>query len=263
MQETTVLLEIHDGIGWIRLNRPRQLNAFSRQLVDDLNTALDRLESDSSCRVIVVTGTGRAFSAGGDLKEFKHHLDTADHDGLIRLIEDTANTLTRFEESTRPVVAAVNGIAAAGGMELILCCDIVMAAENAMIGDGHAKYGVLPGAGGATRLTQKIPRNSASRLLLSGELFNAGHPIFAGLVNEVVPDQELHHCAGELARHMAGLSPLALGHIKQVAREACNEPASIGLKLELEAFQSYIGSDDFTEGMAAFFQRRTPKFHGR
>lgn len=263
MNESTVLLEVRDGVGWIRLNRPNRLNAFSRRLIDDLNTVLDRIDDDSRCRVIVVTGNGRAFSAGGDLKEFKCHLDAADRDGLVRLIDYTAGTLSRLEESPRPVVAAVNGIAVAGGMELMLCCDIVVAAESALMGDGHAKYGVLPGAGGAARLVHKIASNSAARLLLTGELFPAGHRIFTGLVDEVVPDAALLQRVARLAEHMARLSPLALGHIKAVAREARHQPVSVGLKLELAAFGDYVGSEDFAEGMAAFGERRIPEFHGR
>jgi enoyl-CoA hydratase/carnithine racemase len=263
MTESTVLLEVREGVGWIRLNRPQHLNAFSRQLMDDLNAVLDHIDADPGCRVIVVTGTGRAFSAGGDLTEFKHHLDTDDRDGLLRFIDYTAATLTRLENSARPVVAAVNGLAVAGGMELILCCDIVLAADSARIGDGHAKYGVLPGAGGAARLVNKVAPNAAIRLLLTGDLLPAGDPVFAGLVNEVVTLGELHDRTARLARHMAGLSPLALGHIKTVAREARHQPVSVGLKLELEAFKTYVGSEDFAEGMAAFSERRTPEFCGR
>lgn len=263
MDETTVSLEVSEGVGWIRLDRPKQLNAFSRRLMDDLNEVLDRIDADKCCRVIVVTGNGRAFSAGGDLKEFKHFLDAGDHDGLVRLIDYTATTLTRLEESTKPVIAAVNGVAVAGGMEMLLCCDIVLAAQSAMLGDGHAKYGVLPGAGGATRLVHKIPFNSAARLLLTGELFPARHRVFNGLIDEVLPDELLLKRTADLARQMSRLSPLALGNIKAVAQEARNQPVSVGIKLELAAFQSYVGSADFAEGMAAFSERRTPTFLGR
>ncbi|MGV9802903.1 enoyl-CoA hydratase/isomerase family protein [Mycobacterium sp. NPDC003449] len=260
---TTVLLDIADGIGWLRLNRPESLNALSRQLIDDLNSALDQLEREPRCRTIVVTGMGSAFSAGGDLKEFKHHIDSDDADGLLGLIDYTAKALTRLENSPKPVIAAVNGVAVAGGMELLLCCDIVLAAETAMIGDGHARYGVLPGAGGAARLVNKVAPNIAARLLLTGELFPAGHRHFTGLIDEVVPYAELLSRATELAAHMTQLSPLALASIKKVSHEAKGRPASVGLKLELAALENYVGSRDFAEGMAAFSQRRTPKFSGR
>jgi len=263
MTEPTVLLDVRDGVAWLHLNRPRQLNALSRELTWELNTTLDRIEADPRCRVIVVTGVGRAFSAGGDLTEFKRHLDAGDADGLLRLIDDTATTLTRFEDNSRPVIAAVNGIAVAGGMEMLLCCDIVVAAESALMGDGHAKYGVIPGAGGAARLVHKVSSNSAARLLLTGELFPAGHRVFTGLVDEVVPDGCLRDRAHQLAVQMARLSPLALGHIKAVAREARHQPVSVGLKLEFAAFADYVGSKDFAEGMAAFSERRIPEFHGR
>jgi enoyl-CoA hydratase/carnithine racemase len=260
---TTVLVEVADNIGWLRLNRPDKLNAFSRQLINDLNSALDHLESDPHCRVIVITGMGTAFSAGGDLAEFKRHIDDDDHDGLVALIDYTATSLTRLEDSSKPVIAAVNGVAVAGGMEMLLCCDIVLAADSAMIGDGHAKYGVLPGAGGATRLVSKVAPNVAARLLLTGELFPAGHHVFAGLIDEVLPKDELLSRAENLAAHMARLSPLALANIKRVSHEAKDQPVAVGLKLELAALEGYIGCADFGEGMAAFSERRRPEFTGK
>ena len=257
-----VLLDIADGVAWVRLNRPEDLNALSLRLMDDLNAALDQVDADPACRVIVVTGMGRAFSAGGDLKEFKGHLDDEDPDALLHFIDYTAKTFTRLEDSSKPVIAAVNGIAVAGGMELLLCCDIVLAAETAMIGDGHAKYGVLPGAGGAARLVHKVAPNAAARLLLTGQLFPAAHPIFTGLIDEVIPSDELLDHAADLATHVASLSPLALAHIKAVSHEARDQPTSVGLKLELGAFTRYVVSRDFREGMAAFSEHRQPQFSG-
>lgn len=258
--EPPVRLRIEEGVAWITLDRPRSLNAFSQSLMDRLNVVLDEIDADGRARVIVVTGAGDAFSAGGDLKEFKARLDTGRHDELLAFIEYTATTLTRLEDSVRPVIAAVNGTAVAGGLELVLCCDMVLAAEHAMIGDGHLRYGVLPGAGGATRLVQKIPHNIASRLLMTGELVSAEFLRDAGLVNEVLPAPDLLIRAAELANQIAALSPTALGHVKRVSREARSQPASIGLKLELSAFQSYVHSRDLHEGMSAFSERRTPEF---
>lgn len=263
MTEDPVHLQTVDGVAWITLNRPHALNAFSHSLMDCLNVVLDQIDSDITCRVIVVTGHGRAFSAGGDLKEFKQRLDTGDHDKLLAFIDYTAKTLTRLEDNDRPVIAAVNGTAVAGGLELILCCDLVLAAQDARIGDGHLRYGVLPGAGGAARLVQKIPHNIAARLLMTGELFRADFFRDAGLVNEVLPPSELMTRAADLARHIAALSPTAIGHVKHVSREAYSQPTSIGLKLELSAFESYVKSADFAEGMAAFTERRKPTFEDR
>lgn len=263
MTKSTVLLAITRGVGWLRLNRADKRNALSQQLISDLNAALDQIENDPSCRVIVVTGMGPAFSAGGDLREFKQFLDRGDREGLVRFVDRTAKTLSRLEDSPRPVIAAVNGVAVAGGMELLLCCDIVLAADTALIGDGHARYGVLPGAGGVARLVNKVPPNIAARLLLSGELLPAGHRHLTGLVDEVVPHDELIGVAGKLAAHIADLSPLALAHMKRTAHSARNQPVSVGLGLELTTFGDYIGSRDFAEGMSAFSEHRAPVFTGQ
>lgn len=263
MTEDPVHLQTVDGVAWITLNRPHALNAFSHSLMDCLNVVLDQIDSDITCRVIVVTGHGRAFSAGGDLKEFKQRLDTGDHDKLLAFIDYTAKTLTRLEDNDRPVIAAVNGTAVAGGLELILCCDLVLAARDARIGDGHLRYGVLPGAGGAARLVQKIPHNIAARLLMTGELVSANFLRDAGLVNEVLPAANLLARVAELARYIAALSPTALGHIKRVSHAARSQPTSTGLELEMSAFASYVHSADFEEGMAAFTEHRTPAFGNR
>lgn len=156
MTKSTVLLAITRGVGWLRLNRADKRNALSQQLISDLNAALDQIENDPSCRVIVVTGMGPAFSAGGDLREFKQFLDRGDREGLVRFVDHTAKTLSRLEDSPRPVIAAVNGVAVAGGMELLLCCDIVLAADTALIGDGHARYGA-PSRAGSRSLGQQGP----------------------------------------------------------------------------------------------------------
>lgn len=258
----TVTLEVTDAVAWVRLNRPNQLNAFSQELMNDLNAVLDEIELDPTVRVIVVTGNGPAFSAGGDLKQFNRMLMVSDFDGVLKFINLTARTLTRLEENPRPVIAAVNGTAVAGGLEMILCCDIVMAAKGTTIGDGHLKYGVLPGAGGSARLVRKVPHNVASRMLLTGELFPAEHLQRWGLIDDVVDAETLYKTAAERAAQLTSLSPLALSHVKRVAREASTRPASEGLRLELDAFKQYVTSHDFREGMDAFNARRVPEFLG-
>ena len=262
IESTDVQLNIRGAVAWIRLNRPGRLNAFSQSLLDGFNEALDVIDSTSDVRVVIVTGNGRAFSAGGDLVEFRDRVESGDHEGLVSFINYTATTLTRLEENPRPVIGAVNGVAVAGGLELMLCCDIVLAAETAEIGDGHQRYGVVPGAGGSARLVQKVPRNVASRLLLTGDLLPASRFVGWGLIDEVMPASQLEDRANAVALTMAALSPLALGKVKRTARDAATQPTAVGLKLELEAFASYVGSTDFAEGMNAFSDKRAPRFTG-
>jgi enoyl-CoA hydratase/carnithine racemase len=158
------------------------------------------------------------------------------------------------------VIAAVGGIAVAGGFELVLCCDIVVAARDGMMGDGHLRFGVLPGGGGAARLVRKLPPNVASHLLLTGELVPAQYLHELGFVNTIVDVSELDARVSELADHIAQMSPLAVGHVKRVAREAADRSVSEGLRLELEAFAGYVASPDFAEGVSAFDERRRPDF---
>jgi enoyl-CoA hydratase/carnithine racemase len=247
-------------VAYLQLNRPDRLNAFSESLIAALGSALDRIEAEDDCRVIVVAGNGRAFSAGGDLKEFQQRLLANDHAGVTDFVGHAARTLTRLEENPRPVIAAVGGVAVAGGLELVLCCDIVIAARDVMMGDGHLRYGVLPGGGGAARLVRKLAPNVASRLLLTGELVSAEYLRDQGLVNEVVEPSELHRHVSGLAERIAQLSPLAISHVKRVAREAFGRSVADGLRLELDAFAGYVESPDFAEGVSAFDERRRPDF---
>ncbi|GAA4556979.1 enoyl-CoA hydratase/isomerase family protein [Pseudonocardia xishanensis] len=262
-EDRSVSLERRGSVAWVTLQRPEQLNAFSDALIADLGEALDRIDADPACRVVVVTGAGRAFSAGGDLAEFRERLEGGRPEELVAFVDRAAQTLRRLEDSPRPVIAAVNGTAVAGGLELILCCDIVLAAEGVRIGDGHLRYGVLPGGGGAVRLTRKVPRNVAQRLLLTGDLEPAERFREWGLVDTVVPAADLLDRAAALAERLAAMSPLALAEVKRVAREASTVPAAEGLKLELDAFAGYVRSHDLHEGMQAFRERRPPRFEGR
>ncbi|QEC46766.1 enoyl-CoA hydratase/isomerase family protein [Baekduia soli] len=255
-----VELSLDGRVATLRLNRPERLNAISQSLMDALGDALDVIDAQPDCRVIVLGGNGRAFSAGGDLTEFLGRLRANDPAGLTAFVGQVTRTLSRLEDNPRPVIAAVNGVAVAGGLELILCCDIVVAARGAMIGDGHLTYGVLPGGGSAVRLIRKVPANVATRLLLTGDLVPAEELRDHGLVNEVVDADRLDRHVAELAERIARLSPRALAEVKRVARRAAELPVAEGLRLEHEAFGAYADSPDLAEGLAAFEERRRPEF---
>jgi enoyl-CoA hydratase len=253
-------LEFAGHVAYVRLNRPDALNAFSSALVKSLAMALDLIDSHEDCRVIVVTGNGRAFSAGGDLTEFRHRLTNNGHDDLSVFVAFVARTLTRLERNPRPVIGAVGGVAVAGGLELLLCCDIILAARGVEIGDGHLRYGVLPGGGGVTRLIRKLPLNIAAQLLLTGVRMPAEYLQQHGLVNEVVDAAELSKRADDLASHIARQSPAAVRQMKRLIREAGTRTVADGLRLELEAFSQHITTSDFAEGIAAFSERRQPVY---
>jgi enoyl-CoA hydratase len=263
MSEPAVLLKVEDATAWITLNRPEAMNAMSPALSAALTDAVDRVEHDERVRVVIITGAGRAFSAGGDLKSFRANVTSGSHDAFVAGLGESQAMFRRIEQLRCPVVAAVNGYAVAGGLELILCCDLVIAAASAKIGDGHAKYGVIPGGGSTARLPRKIPVNIAKMLLLTGELWPAHDLVACGLVNAVVPDAELKPAVAALAERIARNSPLGLRWIKRLVNDGLGQPLDTATHAEISAFESYARSADFLEGLTAFQEKRAPRFSGR
>ena len=157
MDEQTILTEIRDGAAWITINRPHAMNALSRETVIEIDKAVCDLAQRSDVGALVFKGAGKAFCAGGDLKYFKQSVGSGDMDAFRGYLHLCQDMYRRVEAFPKPTIAMVNGVAVAGGVELILCCDLVMAAESAKIGDGHANFGIIPGGGGAIRLPRKIP----------------------------------------------------------------------------------------------------------
>ncbi len=257
------LLERRGPVAWITLNRPRELNAISPAMLDRLHAILDEVEADPAVRCIVVTGAGRAFCAGADLA-FVHAMPAAERDAAtMAFLRRASSTMSRIEACPKPVVAAVNGVTVAGGLELVLCCDLVLAAEGARIGDGHAKYGLLPGAGASARLPRRVGLSRANWMLFTGALAPARELVAAGLVNEVVPDADLQAAAARLAADVAARSPLGLRRMKELARASLEGSLGEALERELAVNAGYAASFDRNEGLAAFAERREPVFQGR
>jgi len=185
-----VILERAGGIAVVTLNRPNALNALSTSVMHALDSVLNQIEADRELRAIIVTAQGRAFSAGGDLLEFNNQLQS-DPRKLIETLAYNQRVFAKLESLPVPVIGAVNGTAVAGGLELLLCCDVLVASEDAKLGDGHAKYGVVPAGGATVRLFRKIPVNRAMQLFFSASLFSARELLEWGLINEVVPAPQL------------------------------------------------------------------------
>jgi enoyl-CoA hydratase/carnithine racemase len=246
-------LTVRDSIALVRLDRADRLNALSDELLRDFENALDRVDA-SDCRGIVVTGTGRAFCAGADLGQLLDRLDSG-QDQILAFVRRAGVLFSRLEVSPLPVIAAVNGTAVAGGFELVLAADLVVAAEGALLGDGHVRYGVLPGGGGAVRIERKLPANVARRLLLTGDLEPAERFREWGLIEEVVPAERLLDSALALARRIASGSARGLAELKRVANAARDLPTAEALALEFDAFAGYVGSPDLRAGLSAFRDR--------
>lgn len=259
MTEQVVLTRVEGPVGWIRLNRPEALNALNAPLVAEFDEALTRFERDPDVRVLVITGTGRAFCAGGDLNSF----DPARQDTVHEFLRQAAATLEHLPRIEKPVIAALNGVTAAGGLEIAMACDLVVAARSVRIGDAHANFGLLPGAGGAVRLARAVGPARAKYLAFTGQLFPAEYFLPWGLVNEVVDDEELGKRVQELAELVAEKSPLVLAGAKHLIDEAADQSLEAGLRAERVAMYAHMHTEDMREGLAAFAEKRQPHYTGR
>ncbi|MEP9390141.1 AMP-binding protein [Mesorhizobium sp. KR9-304] len=253
-----VILSIDEGIATITINRPDKLNAMDGTVMSSLDGHLRTLHGRPGIRAVIITGTGRSFSAGGDLIEFGARLNE-DPDRLLRDLEFNQGVLTRIEELAVPVIGVANGTAVAGGLELLLCCDLVLAAEGTKIGDGHARYGVVPAGGATVRLPRKIGPARAARLFFTADLVEVELLQSWGLVDEVVPAENLLSRAYDLAERISRCSPEAIRWIKRLTA-ASDKAQDVRLRAELQAFSSHIGGNDLSEGLRAFREKRPPAY---
>lgn len=266
----SVLLDRHplgvDGAvaAVITLNRPDQLNAIDWETVGALGSVLDSLAGDTAVRAVLVTGSGRAFSAGGDLK--KYQALQRDPVAFPRFLLDFHETMGRFRTLPVPAVALVNGVAVAGGLELLLACDFAFAARSARIGDGHLNFGQMGGGGVLTILPRLIGLPRATELVLSGRLLPAEEAAEWRLVSRVVDDGDLLAAGLAFAEEIAAKSALAVANAKRVMASIWLENLAVdpGLRREREVDAVYcLTSFDAPEGLEAFAEKRPPRFQGR
>ncbi len=263
MRPNPVMYATRDAVAWLTLNRPDAMNALSPDLGDALGEALARAEADPEINALVITGAGQAFCAGADLKFLRGENGSLSIDAFARFLDELGTVFNAIESSPLPTIAAVNGLALAGGLELVLCCDLVIAAESAKIGDAHANYGLIPGGGSSVRLPRKIGPTRAKYLLFSGEFVCAADLVECGLVNCVVSDDELNSAAQDLARRIASKSPLGISRMKQLVADGIDQPLHSALRQEANLLLVHARSEDMHEGLAAFNEKRAPQFSGR
>ena len=261
MEFTNIILEKKDHIAKITLNRPEALNAIDPTTYMELHAAAEDIEADDEIRVVIITGKGRAFCAGADLKAIRSILGHADQ--VLKFLEGCHRAYNAIENLSVPVIAAVNGIALAGGIELVEACDIVIASETAQLGDQHANFGLVAGGGGTQRLTRQIGFKKAKELLLTGDWLSAKEAEALGLVNKVVPADKLEEAANEMAQKLAKKSPMASKCIKMLANKGIQADLYTGLQMEISAVAAHFLTEDFAEGLKAFDERREPHFPGR
>jgi enoyl-CoA hydratase/carnithine racemase len=254
-----IVCEVAGAAVWLRLNRPEVLNALGPESVAGLHAGLEAAAFNPEVRSVVITGTGRAFCAGADL-----NVGSGDdgHAEVTQFVESVSALLRRIETYPKPVIAAVNGIALGGGFELVLACDIVVAAAGARLGDGHAVYGFVPAGGATVRLPRRVGLNHAKYLMFTGELLPASDPRLAGLVCDVADDGELEERVAEICDTIAARSPLGVQRMKALVNDAYDRPVDIGLREELLMSDVHRRSADQAEGLAAFGDSRKPHFTG-
>ncbi|WP_322045002.1 enoyl-CoA hydratase/isomerase family protein [Paraburkholderia sp. J67] len=266
MEDSSVITEVRHGAMWITLNRPAAMNAISPDVVAGVGRALDEALARDDARVIVLTGAGRAFCAGADLKFVRGETQgqaQSQANGSAQFLGALLALLNRLERFPRPVIAAVNGLALAGGLELVLCCDLVLATQSARFGDAHANYGLLPGGGGSVRLPRRIGAARAKHLMFTGDFVAAEAMETAGLVNQVVEDGRLVEAVDALVAKIAAKSPLGISRMKTLVNDGLEQPVEVALRQELVMTALHEHSEDIAEGLAAFQEKRAPRFTGR
>lgn len=261
MNEDVLIQERIGAVARLTLNRPQAMNAINGALLDALGQALPALAADDGVRVLVITGAGPAFCAGADLKEVLGGL--AAKPGEPDLLDRASQVYGALAAFPKPVIASLNGATMAGGLELALCADILLAADSARIGDAHANFGVFPGAGGAALLPRVIPLHMAMYLLFSGKSLKASQMQALGLVSEVHADDQLADATLALAQQIAAKSPSALRRMKEVARTSADKSSADALLHEQVMLRQHLRSHDLQEGLRAFAERRAPVFTGR
>jgi enoyl-CoA hydratase/carnithine racemase len=256
-----VNLRSEDGIVVLTLNRPDRYNAWNSQMRQEMAAVITGLSADQATRVLIVTGEGRAFSAGEDVSGMKELTDIGTR-GFRRVARNIHNVFDEIEAIELPVIAAINGVAAGGGMELALSCDFRFAAETARVGFPETNVGLIPGSGGCSRLVRLVGMAKAKRLVMTGEMIQAPAALQVGLVDEVLPTEKLMPRVLEFAKQLATKAPLALGMAKVVINNCLNVDQDTGRHLERLGQSILKKTEDHQEGAKAFLEKRSPVFRG-
>jgi enoyl-CoA hydratase len=247
----------------LTLNRPAKLNALSNELIAALMEALDNFELDPSVGVIIVTGAGRAFSAGADILEFQRHLEAGPAEAVVHFMRPGHQMTRRVESFSKPIIAAVNGLAFGGGCELVESTHIALASDAATFSKAEINMGILPTFGGTQRLPRNIGRKAAIELILSGRTFDAAEAKDLGLLNRVVSAGTLLDETVALANVLAAKPPLTLAAALTAIHRGMDAAIEDGLAIEEAAFARIVPTRDAREGVAAFIEKRRPNFVGR
>ena len=254
----TVLLEVKNGIGYITINRPEALNALSSQVLADLNEVLDQVEKSEEIRVVIVTGAGeKAFVAGADIKE----MDLMSPIQAFEYMTFANDTFTRLSDLRQPTIAVINGYALGGGMELALSTDIRIGFEKTVVGFPEVGLGIIPGFAGTQRMSRLIGTSRAKELIFTARTVKGQEAYDLGILNKLVPAEELLSSAEELAAAIMKNAPLAVEKAKHVIQVGAERPLKNAIRLETEAEALLFSTEDKLEGMRAFVEKRKAVFN--
>jgi enoyl-CoA hydratase len=259
MAYENVILEIQDALAFLKFNRPKALNALNSATLDDLAAAASEIACNDAVKVVVVTGVGKAFVAGADIQEMQPMSPVE----AMNFSRKGHAAISALERMGKPVIAAVNGYALGGGLEVALACDVIYASEKARLGFPEVTLGILPGFGGTQRTARLVGLARAKELIFTGKVITSGEAYEMGLVNKVVPDDQLMEAVQELAGKILSTAPVGV----QLAKAAINRSVDLdidsGLDFEADAFGICFGTEDQKEGMTAFLEKRTPTYRGK
>ncbi len=255
-QYTSILTEVRDRVGLVRLNRPQAMNALNSTLMTELMEALEAFDADENIRAMVITGNERAFAAGADIKEM------ATVSAVQMLLHDQIGQFDRIRHFHKPLIAAVSGWCLGGGNELAMSCDMIVASETARFGQPEINIGVIPGAGGTQRLTRAVGKAVAMEMVLNNRVLTAQEALQLGLVNRLVPPERCLDEALALAAEIAERAPLAVRLAKEAINQAFETSLTDGLADERRSFYLLFASQDQKEGMAAFIEKRKAQWRG-
>lgn len=262
MEYQTIIYEPGETRAVIRLNRPQAMNGINGDMVVEIEEALADASARPLLRALVLAGTEKAFCVGADLK---YTLGELMGRGSLKdgFLSDVKRMMDHIEGFPLPVIGVVRGPALAGGLELLLCCDMILAAESATFGDAHSNYGLIPGGGSTVRLPQRIGANRAKQLLYLGDFYGAADMERWGLVNMVAPEGELEAALEGVLAKLEEKSPLVLRTMKSLVNGAPEMPLQDALWMEIDALDRHRLSQDMQEGLLAFKEKRAPVFQGR
>ena len=255
----TIRIEKKEGIGYLTLNRPEVRNAFNHEMIDEIRDALRLIDIDEEIRVLIITGAGKAFQAGADIAE----LSVMKPMDILRWNEGIVRINAALEKLRQPVIAAINGAAMGGGLELAISCTLRVIEESAKMAIPEVKLGIIPGTGGTQRLPRLIGKGRAAEILLTGEPIDAQEAYRIGLVNEVVPDGEAVNGAEEMALKIMANAPIAVEMAKDALEIGKDLPLEHAVQYSQKNCVACFSTEDMKEGMSAFLERRKADFKGK